>query len=51
MKTRKEGKPFTFPYSFILVISHTGLWFQLSYRQTEGMIKDIVGKTLPSHPS
>ncbi len=50
MNEKKKGKPFTFPDSFILVISHIRSYFHLPYRQTEGVIK-ATGKTLPSHPS
>ncbi len=50
MNENKNGKPFTFPDFFILVISHIRSCFHLPYRQTEGVIK-ATGKTLPSHPS
>jgi transposase-like protein len=50
MNKNKKGKPFEFPDSFILVISHIRLCFHLPYRQTEGIIK-ATGKSLPSHPS
>jgi hypothetical protein len=50
MNKNKEGKPFTFPNSFILAIGYIRYSFHLPYRQTEGIIK-ATGKRLPSSPS
>ncbi len=50
MNENKDGKSFTFPDSFILVIGCIRLCFHIPYRQTEGVIK-ATGKSLPSHPS
>ncbi len=51
MNENKDDKPFTFPDSFILVISHIRSYFHLPYRQTEGVIKATGKNLLPSHPS
>ena len=48
MNEGKEGKPFVFPNSFILVIGYIRYSFHLPYRQTEGIIK-ATGKRLPSN--
>ena len=50
MNENKEGKPFTFPDSFILVIGYLRTYLHLPYRQTEGVIK-ATGRSLPCHPS
>jgi hypothetical protein len=50
MNENKNGKKYKFPDSFILAISHIRVYFQLPYRQTEGIIK-ATGKCLPDHPS
>ena len=52
MNKNKKGKPFTFPDSFILIISYIRTSFHLPYRQTEGIIK-AKGKSLllPANPS
>ncbi len=47
----KEGKKYKFPDSFILIIGYIKIYFHLPYRQTEGIIKATVGKSLPNHPS
>ena len=46
----KQGKPYSFPDSFILIIGYIRIYFHLPYIQTEGVIKDP-GKNLPDHPS
>lgn len=51
MNKNKNGKPFIFPDSFILVIGYIRTSFHLPYRQTEGIIKATVGKRLPANPS
>src|SRR3954451_7410402 len=50
MNENKEGKPYSYPDSFILVIGYMKVYFHLPYRQTEGIIK-ATGKNLPDHPS
>jgi hypothetical protein len=50
MNDNKEGKPYSFPDSFILVIGYIRICFHLPYRQTEGIIK-ATGKNLSNHPS
>ncbi len=50
MNENKEGKPFAFPDSFILVIGYLRTYLHLPYRQTEGVIK-ATGRSLPCHPS
>ena len=50
MNKNKNGKPYSYPDSFILVIGYMRLYFHLPYRQTEGIIK-ATGKNLPDHPS
>jgi hypothetical protein len=48
MNENKKGKPYSFPDSFILIISYIRIYFHLPYRQTEGVIK-ATGKNLPDH--
>ena len=48
MNGNKEGKKYKFPDSFILVIGHIRVYFHLPYRQTEGIIKATVGKSIPA---
>jgi Transposase DDE domain len=50
MNKNKNGKPFIFPDSFILVIGYIRISFRLPYRQMEGIIK-ATGKRLPANPS
>lgn len=50
MNENKKGKKYQFPDSFFLIIGHIRVYFQLPYRQTEGIIK-ATGKNLPDHPS
>jgi hypothetical protein len=50
MNKNKNGKPFIFPDSFILVIGYIRISFHLPYRQMEGIIK-ATGKRLPANPS
>ncbi len=54
MKIRKAKS--TIPDSFILIIGHIKVCFHLPYRQTEGIIKATIGKSIledkqPSAPS
>ena len=48
MNENKKGKKNQFPDSFILVMGYIRVYFQLPYRQTEGIIK-ATGKNLPDH--
>jgi hypothetical protein len=50
MNENKKGKKYLFPNSFILVIDYISVYFQLPYRQTEGIIK-ARRKNLQDHPS
>ena len=50
MNKNKNGKPYSFPDSFLLIIGYMRIYFHLPYRQTEGIIK-ATGKNLPNHPS
>jgi hypothetical protein len=50
MNKNKNGKPFKFPDSLILVIGYIRISFHLPYRQTDGIIK-ATGKCLPANPS
>jgi hypothetical protein len=50
MNENKNGKPYSFPDSFLLIIGYMRIYFHLPYRQTEGIIK-ATGKNLPNHPS
>ncbi len=45
MKIRKAKS--TIPDSFILIISYIRIYFYLPYRQTEGIIKATIGKSIP----
>ncbi len=49
MNKNKNGKPFVFPNSFIIVIGYIRYSFHLPYRQTEGII-NATGKSLPADP-
>ena len=46
MNENKNGKKYKFPDSFILIISHIKIYFHLPYRQTEGIIKATIGKSI-----
>ena len=48
MNNNKMGKPFLFPDSFILAVGYIRCSFQLPYRQTQGIINAIIGRSLPS---
>jgi hypothetical protein len=50
MNENKNGKPYSFPDSFIHIIGYMRIYFHLPYRQTEGVIR-ATGKNLPGHPS
>jgi hypothetical protein len=45
MKIRKAKS--TIPDSFIIIIGHIRVCLHLPYRQTEGLIKATVGKSIP----
>ncbi len=47
MKIRKAKS--TIPDSFILIIGHIKVCFHLPYRQTEGIIKATIGKSIPEY--
>ncbi len=49
MNENKKGKKYKFPDSFILIISYIRVYFHLPYRQTEGIIKATVGKSIPEY--
>ena len=49
MNENKIGKKYKFPDAFILIISHIRVYFHLPYRQTEGIIKATVGKSIPEY--
>ncbi len=56
MNENKKGKKYKFPDSFILIIGHIKVCFHLPYRQTEGIIKATIGKSIledkqPAAPS
>ena len=50
MNHRKVGRHYSYPNLFILALSYVKNYFNLPYRQTEGVIK-AVGKELPDHSS
>jgi hypothetical protein len=47
MNENKKGKRYKFPDSFILIIGHIRVCLHLPYRQTEGLIKATIGKSIP----
>jgi len=47
MNENKNGKRYKFPDSFILIIGHIRVCLHLPYRQTEGLIKATIGKSIP----
>jgi len=49
MNENKKGKKYKFPDSFILIIGHIKVYFHLPYRQTEGIIKATIGKSIPEY--
>ncbi len=49
MNENKKGKKYKFPDSFILIIGHIRVYLHLPYRQTEGIIKATVGKSIPRY--
>ena len=49
MNENKKGKKYKFPDSFILIIGHIRICFHLPYRQTEGIIKATIGKSIPEY--
>ena len=56
MNENKNGKKYKFPDSFILIIGHIKVYLHLPYRQTEGIIKATIGKSIledkqPAAPS
>ncbi len=46
MNENKKGKKYKFPDSFILIIGHIKVYLHLPYRQTEGIIKATIGKSI-----
>jgi DDE family transposase len=50
MNKNKNGKPYSFSDSFLLIIGYMRIYFHLPYRQTEGIIK-ATGKNFSNHPS
>ena len=49
MNENKKGKKYKFPDSFILIISYIRVYLHLPYRQTEGLIKATIGKSIPEY--
>ncbi len=49
MNENKKGKKYKFPDSFILIMGHIRICFHLPYRQTEGIIKATIGKSIPEY--
>jgi hypothetical protein len=49
MNENKKGKKYKFPDAFILIIGHIRVCFHLPYRQTEGIIKATVGKSISEY--
>jgi len=49
MNENKKGKKYKFPDSFILIIGRIRVYLHLSYRQTEGIIKATLGKSIPEY--
>ncbi len=49
MNENKKGKKYKFPDSFTLIIGHIRVYLHLPYRQTEGIIKATVGKSIPRY--
>jgi len=47
MNENKNGKRYKIPDSFILIIGHIRVCLHLPYRQTEGLIKATIGKSIP----
>jgi hypothetical protein len=47
MKIRRAKS--TIPDSFILIIGHIRVYLHLPYRQTEGIIKATIGKSIPDY--
>lgn len=49
MNENKKGKKYKFPDYFMLIISYIRVYFHLPYRQTEGIIKATIGKSIPEY--
>ena len=49
MNKNKNGKKYKFPDSFIHIIGHIRICLHLPYRQTEGIIKATIGKSIPAY--
>ena len=47
MNENKNGKRYKIPDSFIIIIGHIRVCLHLPYRQTEGLIKATIGKSIP----
>ena len=50
MNKDKEGRKFVYPDSFIKLLGYMRIYFHLSYRQTEGIVRAHSANTLPSIP-
>src|SRR5215216_4048308 len=50
MNKDKEGRKFVYPDSFIKLLGYIRAYFHLSYRQTEGVVREHASNTLPSVP-
>ena len=50
MNQGKEGRKFVYPDSFIKLLAYMRIYFHLSYRQTEGVVREHASNTLPSIP-
>ncbi|MGN6347409.1 MAG: transposase [Candidatus Nitrosocosmicus sp.] len=44
----KVGEPFHYPNTFLLLIGHAKVYFQLPYRQTEGIAQGHAKGKVPS---
>ena len=50
MNEGKKGRKFVYPVSFIRLLGYMRVYFHLSYRQTEGIVRAHAANTLPSIP-
>jgi Transposase DDE domain len=51
MNMNKEGRKFVYPDSFIKLLGYMRVYFNLPYRQTEGVVREHASNTLPSIPN
>jgi hypothetical protein len=49
MNSKKEGRRFLFPESFMKIVGYARIYFGLPYRQTEGLLRTY-GTTIPKVP-